>query len=181
MYRQPSTTRWNSTPKLAGQSPESISQEAITMEYLPGLPQNTKPLRSFSGNRVKMLLKSHLGIKCYSQYNKVIRLLQHSSANSWCMWLGIHCALPGDYHSLSLICMEFHPSKVMPLTNLDEVTAQGLWHCNSSATGWHNSNQGRVFGITDQLILQNGKKALKCTGGTTTGPKYCPAAILPRR
>ena len=30
----------------------------------------------------KMLLKSHLGIKYHSQNNKVIRLLQHSSANS---------------------------------------------------------------------------------------------------
>ena len=28
-----------------------------------------------------MLLKSHLGIKCHFQYIKVIRLLQHSSAN----------------------------------------------------------------------------------------------------
>ena len=28
-----------------------------------------------------MLLKHHLGIKCHFQYIKVIRLLQHSSAN----------------------------------------------------------------------------------------------------
>ena len=28
-----------------------------------------------------MLLKGHLGIRCHSQYNKVIRLLQYSSAN----------------------------------------------------------------------------------------------------
>ena len=41
-----------------------------------------KQLRSCSGNRAKMLLKNHLGNKCHSQYNKVIRLLQHSSANS---------------------------------------------------------------------------------------------------
>ena len=46
------------------------------------LAQDTKPLRSCSGNRAKMLLKSLLGIKCHSQYNKVIRLLQHSSANA---------------------------------------------------------------------------------------------------
>ena len=52
------------------------------MEYLPGLPKDTKPLESCSGNRAKMFFKSHLGIKCHSQYNKVIRLLQHSSANS---------------------------------------------------------------------------------------------------
>ena len=51
------------------------------MEYLPGLLQDNKLLKSCCGNRVKMLLKSHLGIKRHSQYNKVIRLLQHSSAN----------------------------------------------------------------------------------------------------
>ena len=55
--------------------------------YLPGLPQDTKPFRSCSGNRVKMLFKSHLRIKCHSKYIKVIRLLQHSFANSlWGNW-----------------------------------------------------------------------------------------------
>ena len=39
----------------------------------------TKLLRSCSGNRAKMLLESHLGIKCHSHYNKVLRLLQHSN------------------------------------------------------------------------------------------------------
>ena len=37
---------------------------------------------SIGSNRAKMLLKGHLGIKWHSQYNKVIRLLQYSSANS---------------------------------------------------------------------------------------------------
>ena len=47
------------------------------MEYFPRLPQDTKPLRSCSGNRAKIdASKSHLGIKCYSQYIKVIRMLQ---------------------------------------------------------------------------------------------------------
>ena len=73
MYLQPSTTLLNSTPKLAGQKPESISQEAIYHEILAGLPQDTKYLRSCSGNRAKMLLKNHLGIQCHSQYIKVIR------------------------------------------------------------------------------------------------------------
>ena len=38
------------------------------MEYPPGLPQDTKSLRSCSGDRAKMLLKGQLRIKCHSQY-----------------------------------------------------------------------------------------------------------------
>ena len=76
------TTLQNSTPKRAGQNSERISQKQSIMKNLPGLPHDTKPLRSCSRNRAKMLLKSHLAIKCHSQYNKVIRLLQYSPANS---------------------------------------------------------------------------------------------------
>ena len=85
VYRQLSTTLQNSTPKLANNTPKGSPKKQSIMEYLQGLPQDTKPLRSCSGNRAKMFLKSHLGIKCHSQYNKIIRFLQHSSANSWCI------------------------------------------------------------------------------------------------
>ena len=65
----------------------------------------------------------------------------------------------GDYHSLSLARIQFHPPKVTPLNNLHEVTSQGLCYCNSKAWGWHNSYQSGVIGIADQLIiLQNEKK-----------------------
>ena len=114
LSQQPSTTQQNSTPKRAGQNPESIFQEAIyhgTSSRYKWLPQDTKPLRSCSGNRAKMLLKGHLGIKCHSQYNTVIRFLQHSSANSQWEWLGMHCVWPGDSHSLGLTCIQFHSPK----------------------------------------------------------------------
>ena len=39
------------------------------MKYSTKFPQDTKPLKSCFGNREKMLLKSHLGIKCHSLYN----------------------------------------------------------------------------------------------------------------
>ena len=42
------------------------------MEHSLGPPQDTKSLRSCFGNRAKMLLKSHLGIECHSQYFKII-------------------------------------------------------------------------------------------------------------
>ena len=66
----------------------------------------------------------HLGIKCLSQYNKVVRLLQHSSANSSCGRLGMHCAWLGDHESLSLTRIQFHLSKVTPLTNLAKVSVK---------------------------------------------------------
>ena len=129
------------------------------MEYLPGLPQDTKPLRCCFGNRAKMRLQSHLGIKCHSQYNKAIRLLQHSCANRLCRWQGMHCAWPRYYHGLSLTRIRFHPPKVTPLINLDEVTAHWICFCNSNSWEMHNNiYQSGVIDITDQLFLQNGKK-----------------------
>ena len=70
----------------------------------------------------------------------------------------MHCALPGDYHSLILTYIQFYRPKVTPLTNLDEVAAQGLCYSNFNAWGCHNSYQSGVIGITDQFILQNEKK-----------------------
>ena len=67
--------------KTGRTKPRKHPKKRCTMEHSPGLPQDTKSLRSCSGNRAKMLLKGHLGIKCHSQYNKVIRLLQYSSVN----------------------------------------------------------------------------------------------------
>ena len=50
----------------------------------------------------------------------------------------MYFAWPGDYHSLSLTRIQIHPAKVTPLTNLDEVTAQGLCYCNPNTWGCHN-------------------------------------------
>ena len=63
----------------------------------------------------------------------------------------------GTITVLVLVAFNFIPQS----TNLDEVTAQGLCYYNSNVWGWHNSHQSGVIGITDQLILQNGKK-LRC-------------------
>ena len=56
----------------------------------------------------------------------------------------MHCAWPGDYHSLGLTRIQFHPPKVTPRIHSDEVTVQGLSYRNSSAWGWHNSHQSGV-------------------------------------
>ena len=69
--------------------------------------------------------------------------------------IGVHCARPRDYQSLGLTSIQFHPSKVTPVTNITKVTDQGLCCCNSDAWGRHNSHQSLVISITDQLIFQN--------------------------
>ena len=85
-YLQPSTTLRDSTPKRERQNPESLCQEKYIIKYSLGLPQDTEPLRSCSGNPMEMQrLKTHLVMKCHSQYIKVIRILLHSPANRYCM------------------------------------------------------------------------------------------------
>ena len=110
-----------------------------------------------SGNRTKILPKSHLGIKCHSRYIMVIRLLQYSSLIGW---LGVHCAWPGDYHCLSLTRSQLIKQRSRHSLTLHpaEVTVQELCKCNSNARGWHNSYEGGVISITDKLILEHGEK-----------------------
>ena len=73
MYRQPSTTLQNSTPKRAGQKTESISQEVIYHENSPGLPKDTKSIhfRRFL-YLVTCLMKAtvslHARYKLYERY-----------------------------------------------------------------------------------------------------------------
>ena len=55
-------------------TPKASPDEQSIMEYSPELPQDTKSLRSGSGNRAKMLLKGQLRIKFRSQYIKIDRL-----------------------------------------------------------------------------------------------------------
>ena len=152
------------------------------MEHSPELPRGTKSLRSCSGNRAKMLLKGHLGIKCHSQYNKAFGLLQYSPANSQSGWLGIYCAWPGDYHSPGLTSIKFHSPKVTPLTNPAKITDQGLGYYISYAWLRHNSHQSGDISITDQLIFQNGKKLFsrmeKVYRRNNKRPKHCPLAFL---
>ena len=64
-------------------SPKASPKKRLITEHSPGLPQDTKFLRNYSGNQAKMLLKCHLGRKFHSKYNKVIRLLQCSSSHSY--------------------------------------------------------------------------------------------------
>ena len=46
-------------------TPKASPKNQSTIQYSPGLPQDTNPLRSCSGNRATILLKSYLGIICH--------------------------------------------------------------------------------------------------------------------
>ena len=75
----------------------------------------------------------------------------------------------GDEMSHSISSLNF----VTQLTNLHEVTAQGLYYCNSNAWVWQNIYQSGIIGITDQLILQNGKSS-EVYRRNNKGPKTLP-------
>ena len=81
------------------------------MVHSPGISQDTKALGSCAGNRAKMLLKGHLGLKCHSQHNKVIRLLQYSSANSQWGWLGCNVRDVETIVVLVLLAFNFIPRR----------------------------------------------------------------------
>ena len=101
------------------------------MEYSPGLPQDTKSLRSCSGDRAKMLLKCQLRIKCHSQYIQIVRLLQHSTVN------GAH------WRSVAVLCMLFtiisNPmhrlSRALPLLHLPGRVTSGALVAHRHSSG----------------------------------------------
>ena len=144
------------------------------MEYLPGLPQDTKPLRSCSGNRGKMLLKSHLGIKCHLQYNKVIRLLQPIvNRGDWgCIVCGLETIIVLVLLALNFIPQRLHHSLTFTRSRLrDSATVTLTPSGGTTAIKWsHRHNRLAYF--------PEYKKALRCIGGTITAPKHCPAALL---
>ena len=93
VYRQPRAADCRTVlQNWQDKTPKASHKKRSIVEYSPGLPQDTKSSGDCSGNRAKMLMLSwniiiwvtilcYLGIKCHSQYNKVIRLHRHSSAN----------------------------------------------------------------------------------------------------
>ena len=98
------------------------------IKYLSWPSHDTNPLRCSSGNKGKMLVRSHLSLKSHTQYYKDGKLLQVSSIQSKCGWLGTDCWWSGDYHSLSLTRIQFHPPQVTPHSNPVNITVQGLQH-----------------------------------------------------
>ena len=81
--------------------------------------------------------------------------------------MGMHCARPRDYHGLGFPHIQFHPTKVTPLTNPAKVTDQGLSTATLTPDGtepskWSHQHNRSVY-------FPKWRKALKCTAGTITG------------
>ena len=115
------------------------------MEYLPGLPQDTKPLRSCSGIERRCFSKGIL------ESNVTLNITR--SSDSFSTVPSIVNAVDWIYIVHYFTWIQFHPSKVTPLTNLDEVTIHGLCYGNSNAWRWHNSYHSGVVGIFFQITL----------------------------
>ena len=148
------------------------------MECLPGLSQDTNHLRSFRGNRAKMLLKSHLGIICHSQYIKIIRLLRHSIVNAG----DYGCIVPDMGTIIVLVLPAFnfipqrsHHSLSMTRALLKDYATVTLTPGNAKQPSkWSHRHNPSAYS-------SEWKKTLRHTGGTITGPENFPAALLTRR
>ena len=145
-------------------SKTSLKEQSI-IKYSLGLLQDTKHLRIRSGNRAKILLKSYLGIDCHSQYIKVVRLIQLSSANSYndseygCIVRGLETFIMLVYSHLITF-----PILRTALINLAKVTVNGLCNCGAqnpavteagaqNTSLWHTTHNGNKF--TSTTIHQN--------------------------
>ena len=166
-------TLQNSIPKLARTNPKRISSN---------LSWNTR--QDFL--KIPSLWEAALETerRCFSNVNLESNVTLNISRSSDSFstvpsmvnggWLGMHCAWPGDYHSLGLTRIQFHQPKVTPRIHSDDVTVQGLCYCNSSAWG-----SIKVESSAYQLAYSpEWKKVPRCTEGTITCPKHCPTALL---
>ena len=119
-------------------------------KYSPGLPRDPKYFRSCLETQrrwITVILESNVtpNISTTSDsFSTVTPII-----NGGGVWLRMHCARLGDYHSLILTPVQFHTPKVTPLTNHAEITLHELCYCNSNPWGCLQ---------TDQFILQNGKQ-----------------------
>ena len=132
-------------------TPKASPKKHYIMEYSPELPIDTKSMRSCSGNRAKMLIKSPL-----AESNATPNITGHQTP--WAQfreWLRVTGETIRELVSLGFnFIIKGHTTHVC--TNHAEVTVQELCYCHFYAWwGWHNSHQSGVIGITDQLILQN--------------------------
>ena len=74
-------------------------------------------------DRVKMLLKYHLGINCYSQYNKVVRLLQYvppivNSGDWGCVVRDMQTMIVFVFLAFNFIPQRSHHSLTLPRSRI---------------------------------------------------------------
>ena len=133
-----------------------------------------------------MLLKRHLGNKRHSQYIKVSNSFSTVppivNGSDWgYIVCGLETMIILVLLLISLTSHSISSRKVTQHPNLDMIMVQGLCYCNSSdwiisqqTTKWSHRHNPSVYSSECE-------KAQRCTGGTITGPKHCPAALLTQR
>ena len=120
-------------------TPRASPDEQSVMEYPPELPQDTKSLRSCSGNREKMLLKGQLRIKCHSQYIKIVRLLQHNGSGWGCILRDLETIIvlvllafnfipQRSHHAFTLTSVGVTTLRVSPYVRVKCVSDRGSAH-----------------------------------------------------
>ena len=128
------------------------------MEHMPGLHQDTKSLRSCSRNWAKTLLKGHLGIKCHSQYNEVIRLLQYSSTNgvNWgCIVRDLETIIVLVLLTFNFIPQRSHHSQTLPRSQIRDsasVTLTPGEGTTDTKVESHQHNQSAYFQYTNYSV-----------------------------
>ena len=100
-----------------------------------------------------MLLKFNFVIKCHSHSNKVIRLLQYSSANrmgvtAGCIVLEMEAIIVLVLLAFNFIPQMSHRSRTLPRSRIRNSATVTL-----TPWGWQNSHQSNVISITDQIIF----------------------------
>ena len=123
-----------------------------------------------SADRAKIRLKSHLESKVtpkVSISSDSFSTVPPINADDWgCIVRDRETIIISVLLSFSFIPQRSYHSLTL--------TRSLLCNCNSKAWGRHNSYQCGVIDITDQLILQNGKKLRS----VQELPKHCPAVLL---
>ena len=154
LYRLPSTTLQNSTPKLAGRNPENISHGALQLEILA----RTSRCQAFE----KLLWKPSEDASQKSSWNQMSLPIyqghQTPSAQFLQSLIGSDCGcIVRDLETiivLVLLAFNFISRKSQHLLTFAEVTVVGLSICHCNAWWWHNHClMKKIYGLATWIKL----------------------------
>ena len=128
----------------------------------------------------KLLLKGHLWIKCHSQNNKSSDSFSTVppivNGGDWgCIVRDFETIIVLVLVAFNFIPQRSHHSLTLPRSRIRTLLLQP-WRLGMAQQPSKWSHQHNPSAYFTKL-----KTAPKCTGGTITGPKRCPAALLIQR
>ena len=153
MYRQSSTTLQNSTPKWVGENLEAYCRKRSIMEHSPGLPQDTKSLRSSSLNWVKVFLEWNVTLNTTRSSDSFSTVPPIVNGEDWgCIAHDLETIIV-----LVLLTFNFIPQKSHHLLTLTR--SQIKESATVTLMPGYGTTAIQVESPThNQLIFQNGKK-----------------------